>query len=33
MLLVNYVKRVFYVTLLAIMAPIVVIYDFFISAI
>lgn len=33
MLLISYVKRVFYVTLLTILAPIVVIYDFFISAI
>lgn len=33
MLLINYIKRVFYVTLLTLLAPIVVIYDFFISAI
>ena len=32
-LLINYIKRLFYVTILAILAPIVVIYDFFISAI
>ncbi|MBO5476522.1 MAG: hypothetical protein J6A15_02060 [Clostridia bacterium] len=33
MLLINYIKRLFYVTLLSLLAPIVIIYDFFISAI
>lgn len=33
MLLISYIKRVFYVTLLALLAPVVVIYDFFMSAI
>lgn len=33
MLLISYIKRVFYVTLLALLAPIVIIYDFFMNAI
>ena len=33
MMLISYIKRVFYVTLLALLAPIVIIYDFFMTAI
>lgn len=32
MLLLNYIKRVFYVLLLSVLAPIVIIYDFFLGA-